>query len=247
MGTRQIFEDLQQAGLSLSLVGDTLRVVPREAITPAARALIREHKAALVELLRQGVATVQGTTQETSTPPPETATTAPTAPTPEPAAMEDWGVDAFTLAGQQSATQGTDLDEDAFQGRATVCEFAGGRPLEWAEGLSRIFAMRAPSDIPPQRWRAIQSAAATFCDKWVTDAHSLGWSLEQTFGCHQTGPIIRVDHCGLIMAMSRPDVELIALDADVATFAVGIRRVTQLKRRDQVCTWEGRFLWENPR
>ncbi|MBF0162644.1 MAG: hypothetical protein HQL88_10190 [Magnetococcales bacterium] len=55
MSAHNFLNDMRESGLNFSLVGDTLRVVPRAAITPELRATIREHRAALVELLRQGV------------------------------------------------------------------------------------------------------------------------------------------------------------------------------------------------
>ncbi|MEO5350413.1 MAG: hypothetical protein H7836_12300 [Magnetococcus sp. YQC-3] len=201
MATRQILEDLQQAGLRLSLAGDTLRVVPRDAITPAARTMIREHKAGLVELLREGAATNSDTTQ---------------------------GV----------------MDDDNFQERAAICEFDGGLPREWAEGLAQLCTMPRPDDIDPCRWRSIVDAIAVFSDKWAVKAHSLGWSLEQVFGIHESAPFKRVDHLGLLAALANPGVHLVGLDANTAVFQVGRHQAIQRLRRAEITTKEQRLIFE---
>ena len=55
MGAQLVFDALRQSGLTLYLLdGGTLRATPKEAVTDAARAIIREHKAALVALLKNG-------------------------------------------------------------------------------------------------------------------------------------------------------------------------------------------------
>ena len=83
MNTQNIMNRLQESGLRLFLEGGRLRATPATAITDAARALIKEHKAALVELLRSGIG--GGNPPSASPPAPAPHTTAPhtTAPTTE--------------------------------------------------------------------------------------------------------------------------------------------------------------------
>ena len=51
MGSPDVLKRLRGIGLRLSANGDSIRVEPREALTPEAQALIMEHKAALLALL----------------------------------------------------------------------------------------------------------------------------------------------------------------------------------------------------
>ncbi|HIJ82989.1 MAG: hypothetical protein HW380_2957 [Magnetococcales bacterium] len=53
MGANEILKALNGSGLILSLVGESIRVAPPGKLTDEFRALIREHKAELVELLRK--------------------------------------------------------------------------------------------------------------------------------------------------------------------------------------------------
>lgn len=53
MDTQALRDRLEGSGLSLSLSGDGLRVAPASQLTDELRGLIRAHKAALVEMLRQ--------------------------------------------------------------------------------------------------------------------------------------------------------------------------------------------------
>ncbi|MBF0604831.1 MAG: hypothetical protein HQL07_14205 [Nitrospirae bacterium] len=53
MGANEILKALNDSGLILSLVGESIRVAPPQKLTDEFRAMIREHKAALVALLRK--------------------------------------------------------------------------------------------------------------------------------------------------------------------------------------------------
>ncbi|MEO5364157.1 MAG: hypothetical protein H7838_11120 [Magnetococcus sp. DMHC-8] len=143
-----------------------------------------------------------------------------------------------------ATTQVTDLDDDAYQERAAICEFDGGLPLEWAEGLARICTMQRPPEFPPQKWRAIIDAAGVFADRWARQASELGWSVHEVFGCHHAAPITRADCMGLLLAMAGTGVELVELTQSAATFLVGRNRAVQRLRRGEIFTREQRLIFE---
>ena len=244
MGARQVFDALQQAGLTITLLGDgTLWASPKTAITDDARAMIRANKTALVELLSNGGGD-PSTTQEGSAEPHTTATTA----VPEP-------LDS-SLAGTQGAIgggglpmpwldgmtqQGTAHAED-FEERAAIIEHDGAIPKPWAEGLAMLCTMRRPDDFTPQRWRALVNAAATFSDRWATKAHQLGWTVGEVFGCHRIGPTVRYAEAGLLMSMT-DKAALIELTPDLAIFEVGKGRHRQTLHRNMIFAQEQSLLW----
>ncbi|MEO5349857.1 MAG: hypothetical protein H7836_09440 [Magnetococcus sp. YQC-3] len=239
MDARQVFETLRTSGLTLYLLdGGNIRAAPPEAITPAARALIREHKAALVELLRQG------TTPATSTPAPETATTAPppepVAPTaPATTCQEDWETGTISDEPEVSPLAGQHATQDA-PGMSRL-------PPLWAEGLTRLQNMRPPPDIDLRRWRAIQQAAVTFeRDGWAAKAFELGWSVGEVFGVHAGAPLKRFDHMGLLVLLASPDTHLVELQHGEAIFECGRTRATQRLRKGEIFVREQRLLWEEP-
>ena len=204
-------------GSRLFLDGDLSKV------TDDLAAAIREHKAELLALLVKQAANHPDHTTAVSPAPATTTQAAPEAAT--------WQSDTTPLVGQPVTTNG------ATEG--------GGLPMPWLDGLARLQSMRAPPDITPQRWRGIQDAAGVFADRWARQAHSLGWSVQEVFGCHQAAPSKRFDHQGLLWAMSDPASTLVELTSDLATFQVGRNRVTQRMRRDEVFTHEQRLLWES--
>ena len=138
----------------------------------------------------------------------------------------------------------TQQENDSFEERAAICEFDGGLPREWAEGLARLCVMPRPDDINPRRWQSIINAAAIFSDKWARQASEMGWTVEQCFGVHQVAPSKRFDHQGLLWSMSVPGETLIELTANMAVFEVGRHRHRQTMRRDLIMTHEQRLLWE---
>ena len=185
-----------------------------------------------------------------------TATTTPAPPPAAPATTQDRQASVYnTMDGQHTnqmapqvtigqEVEGTDADSD-FEERAAIIEHCGGTPRQWAEGLAQLCCMRPPEDIPLKRWLAVVSAAGIFADKWARQAASLGWSVQEVFGCHSGAPITRVDAMGLLLAMSGAGVQLVELTADLAVFEVGRTRARQNLRRDEVLTHEQRLLWES--
>ncbi len=145
----------------------------------------------------------------------------------------------------QSLPQDTTMDVEAYEERAAIIEYAGNLPRLWAEGLATLLIMRPPEDIPLKKWRAIQEGTLRFADRWAVQAHALGWSVQEIFGCHRSAPITRVDCMGLLLAMSGAGVELVELTQSVATFLVGRNRATQRLRRGEIFSREQRLLWEN--
>ncbi|MBF0173031.1 MAG: AAA family ATPase, partial [Magnetococcales bacterium] len=85
--------------------------------------------------------------------------------------------------------RGRDLINDEPQERSAIAEFDGGIPRVWAEGLARLCVMPRPEDIPLRQWELIVKAAGMFADRWTAKASSLGWTTEEVFGVHHSGPM----------------------------------------------------------
>ncbi len=84
-----------------------------------------------------------------------------------------------------------------FEERAAILEYEAGLPRHWAEYFARQLVIGPPGDFSPVRWQAAIDAALMFADQWASEAHRLGWRVEDIFGLHPTAPAARYDCRGL--------------------------------------------------
>ncbi len=133
------------------------------------------------------------------------------------------------------------IDGADLYARAAIGEFAAGVPREWAEGFTRLRAMRRPPNIPQARWQRLIDDAGRFMDHWAPKAAALGWDTASVFGCYQTSPDARLDAAGLVWLIGGHDIVAIGPDAATLRTATG---ATQTYRRrpfhepGRVAAWE---------
>ncbi|MBF0632753.1 MAG: hypothetical protein HQL89_17470 [Magnetococcales bacterium] len=243
MGAKAILMAMTESGLNFFLAGDVLRVTPRERITDETRNLIRAHKPELVALLRgmdesaNQVTDLPGTklTDHQESSPGRAIVTNQCS---SPGIAMDTNPEVNGLA--------VDPDEDSYRKRSAIAEFDGGIPRVWAEGLARLCVMPRPEDISPRQWELIVKAAGMFADRWAAKAYSLGWTTEEVFGVHHSGPMVRFGSMGLVFLLADPRTTLESLDAEKATFLVGDREARQTFRRDtfNMDRSKTRLVWE---
>jgi predicted RNA-binding Zn-ribbon protein involved in translation (DUF1610 family) len=86
MNAKTLLDTLRRRGVVLAVVGDELRYRPRQAVDGTTLALLREHKAALVALLRGG----QAVDQPPPSPTPPEPVLPPPPPSPQPPPLPGW-------------------------------------------------------------------------------------------------------------------------------------------------------------
>ena len=81
-------------------------------------------------------------------------------------------------------------------------------PLEWAQGIVKLRAIKKPPMIPQSSWVEIKAA----CDQLYMDDFALlkliinnGWSLEEVYGYNKFAPLVRVDCMGLLLLLHQGD------------------------------------------
>ena len=117
-----------------------------------------------------------------------------------------------------------------------------GVPDDWHRGVCTLIKLPCPASVRPPRWDRLQLDAATFYERWATQAAALGWSTYDVFGANRTKPIERVDMAGLVLLINGR--ELAALtDTEAAISTRTSARLTYRRKRiepapGQVLLWE---------
>jgi hypothetical protein len=86
MNAKTLLDTLRRRGVVLAVVGDELRYRPRQAVDGTTLALLRQHKAALLALLRSG----QAVDQPPPSPTPPEPVLPPPQPSPQPPPLPGW-------------------------------------------------------------------------------------------------------------------------------------------------------------
>ena len=124
--------------------------------------------------------------------------------------------------------------------RAAICEYDGGLPREWAEGVARLHIMPRPPNVPIRRWDQFIDDAARFADRWGAKAAALGWEPVDLWGCHPDQPYQRFDALGLVWLLNGNG--LAALSPDAATIRTRTGALQTYRRRavppGTVLAWE---------
>ena len=146
------------------------------------------------------------------------------------------------------------LADDPDPERAAIMEFDGGLqreeaerlaalpdvPAEWIDGVARLQHMAASSGWTDLEWRQFQTDAMAFLTTWGAQAHGMGWTAVDLFGCHPRAPRARYDAMGLVLMLGGHSV--VAMGERMAR--IGIRDgVTQSFNRRQ-CITEPVLIWE---
>lgn len=105
-----------------------------------------------------------------------------------------------------------------FEERAAILEYDAGLPRTWAEHFARQLVKGPPGDFSPTRWQAAIDGALMFADQWATEAHRLGWRVEDAFGMHPTAPAARYDCRGLAWLLGDGS-RVLAIDSKGAEMA----------------------------
>lgn len=85
---------------------------------------------------------------------------------------------------------------------ATVAAVATPR-LPWADGVDLLKRLDQPRWMPYEQWERLVYIAVTLSRDWGAQAHSLGWSDIDLFGCNPEPWKGRVDRNGLAMLLYR--------------------------------------------
>jgi hypothetical protein len=104
--------------------------------------------------------------------------------------------------------------------------------------------MDAPLDWPPGRWPVLIEDAQRFVTVWGAQAHQLGWTAVDLFGCHPVKPWWRLDVAGLVLLLAGKSV--VALTEDEAAIAASRRPMIfrRLVRKATRRRWRTCLLWE---
>ncbi len=137
-----------------------------------------------------------------------------------PAMQTERSPEAVSTGETAAATWGEAEDK-----RAVIVEYGGAVPREWAEGFARLDPDKAPSDVPPQRWRRFIDDTCAFLDRWAAQASALGWLAHDLFGCDRDRPFARIDQAGLLWLLNGD--RLVILTAETATIetTTGARQI----------------------
>jgi len=128
------------------------------------------------------------------------------------------------------------LETDSLE-RASICEFDGGIPREWAEGFAKLQSLTPPASVTEQRWLQVIDDAGRFLDSWGAKLAALGWQVGETFGVHPARPELR--RGGLIWHLRGRRV--LAASRDSVTIETGNgqrQRIYRLADPEHVHIWE---------
>jgi hypothetical protein len=104
-------------------------------------------------------------------------------------------------------------------------------PDEWWDGYHRMSAVPSVPGVEPAIWHALGLGFATLLqDGWAEQAHVLGWSALDVFGCWPAAPVRRIDQRGLIWFL-HPGIELVAMSDATATLNTGTGASRRFFRR----------------
>jgi len=129
--------------------------------------------------------------------------------------------------------------------RASIIEFDGRTPRDWAEALARLDRANPPRDVPLARWQQFINDCGRFLDQgWANRAEALGWGPFELFGCDRKRPLARYDHMGLLWIIQGG--RLVALTADTATIDDTRTGSLQTYRRVPIDLDRAVLAWELP-
>jgi hypothetical protein len=112
-------------------------------------------------------------------------------------------------------------------------------PDEWIAGVDQLQFMPAPVDWTGNEWCQLQDDATAFLVTRGAQAHGLGWTAHDIFGCHTLAPRVRYDFMGLVLLLHGHRV----VDMDERTARIGIRQgITQSFSRRQ--NNEAVLIWD---
>lgn len=167
---RKLIIEAERNGASFELIGDRLRLVPAPGRKLPDDLILeaRAHKRELIAVLSKDMT----------------------------AKEPDLGLSRFGPIKIKDLT-GESTSHDEMDERAAHFEHDAGFPREWADAFAKIVDGPVPGDFDAARWRAIVDGALVFADQWATEAHRLGWTVEEVFGLDKVAPNARLDQRGL--------------------------------------------------
>ncbi len=104
-----------------------------------------------------------------------------------------------------------------------------GVPEAWAQGVTDLFTMAAPTSYTLERWLVLREDSYRFLSGWAAQAHRLGWTEFDVFGVHHTHPWARLDCMGLVPLLQGREVA--ALSEDQATIKTAEDRTLAYRRK----------------
>ena len=87
------------------------------------------------------------------------------------------------------------------RGVATVAGVAAPR-LPWAAGIEQLRVMPCPGWLPASQWERLVFVALELSRTWGAQAHALGWTEIDLFGCHTQPWKGRIDRNGLALSLA---------------------------------------------
>lgn len=64
-----------------------------------------------------------------------------------------------------------------------IAPATGVIPKEWSAGLASLDRLPQPYFLTPYEWKRLISDAQSFGRLWAPQAHALGWTVQELFGC----------------------------------------------------------------
>jgi hypothetical protein len=83
---------------------------------------------------------------------------------------------------------------------ANVATVAAPR-LPWSNGLSLLRRLSCPAWLTTDRWERLVYEAGKLSNDWGDQAHALGWTTLDLFGCNPAPWASRLDRNGLVMTL----------------------------------------------
>ena len=115
-------------------------------------------------------------------------------------------------------------------------------PTEWIAGVNQLQFMTALRDWTKAEWRQLQTDANAFLAAWGAQAHRLGWTTLELFGCHSRAPRARYDAMGLVLILGSRSV--MAMDEGMARIA--IRKGVTHSHQRLLQSSEAVLIWGTP-
>jgi hypothetical protein len=108
--------------------------------------------------------------------------------------LPDWGAGAdFRQFQRERAAPATVV--------ATVATVAAPR-LPWIDGLALLKALPCPGWVAEDRWERLVYTALKLSAEWGEQAHALGWTTVDLFGCNPVPWAGRLDRNGLALTLA---------------------------------------------
>ena len=102
-------------------------------------------------------------------------------------------------------------------------------PADWISGVGQLKYTGALPGWTDAEWRVFQGDANAFLSTWAAQAHGLGWSTLDLFGCHQLAPRARYDVQGLLLFLGGKSI--VAMDEHIARIGVRQGRTLSFSRQ----------------